>query len=992
MRIRRLHIADFGIFRNQTLENLGPGIVLIGGPNRAGKTSFMQILRYLGYGFPRGGNFPPATHTYHVEADVVFHGSLYSLKLSGHARPQVGGSGRLPSVEELYNGLDEFSYRQLYTISLDELRRIPEGVVGNEAQKLQSVLLGAGLADVACLPQIRAELEKEAHRIGGKNGNPSVYQFKPYYEAIMRGLQKREKALGQVDLYREKQEALKKINEFLQDAQKELKAAEDEKSILAVLQQNYADYQRLRELDSVLGKPEVQDLLAGYPADLREKAVTLRAQYREAQKAFEDKLHLFQQLISDSRYNEKKRALLSCGSRLDTAARRLSGLREKLKVYAEQLGQYYRDAAQLRSDMAAVDESWQDFSRVEEIPIDQIEKDRLVRTLEEYEILSRAVAIRRQVEEIKVSTPAAQLRLYFLLAAGVSALGTGLMFWQLALGAVVGVTGVVGLGLCLMYRALMQGEQRARQQHLLDQLEFLIQKLGKQDISAAALDKQLRETVSLLQGYRRLLGVEEDASSRFLLQRLEAVQDLKRRIRTLRQQETNLREGEKELVRELAELQQLVVEAGYSSSVVTRPAPFRNSGKKDGLIDHFEEILATIEQASDHLTYARELHAAEERYYRVKQAVAALLKQYPECWEIAGGDKQNPERALDYLRALDYFIQQGGKYEEYVAWTREREAICRRIVHSFTSRAMAAFARCSMNEVAATQNTQAPPLPASQPAQTAPLALVSPLAQVAREEKTDSNWYLQVLDILCQQYASGEEVTAALQATERKIAGLQSRVEELQKKKVNLERDMEELSTDTVLASAQAEIDEARSQLEPLAVRYAIYKVAALILKTTHRRFMEKAEDVLLKQASRLLQILTSGEYMQIVPPDDLTEPDFQLIARAGEKVDSTEFLSRGTREQLFLAVRLSRVLEIQPPLPVIVDDSLVNFDTHHRRQAAGIIHTLARTHQVFVLTCHPEIVQYIGEVREDTDIQCWQLENGRFSPSSLSKLISFLS
>jgi len=42
MKIRRLYIGDFGIIRNQLLSDIGGGLVVIGGPNRAGKTSFMQ--------------------------------------------------------------------------------------------------------------------------------------------------------------------------------------------------------------------------------------------------------------------------------------------------------------------------------------------------------------------------------------------------------------------------------------------------------------------------------------------------------------------------------------------------------------------------------------------------------------------------------------------------------------------------------------------------------------------------------------------------------------------------------------------------------------------------------------------------------------------------------------------------------------------------------------------------------------------------------------
>ena len=57
MKIQRLYIGDFGILRNQTLDELDPGLVVIGGLNRAGKSTLMQVLRYLGYGFPRTGTY-----------------------------------------------------------------------------------------------------------------------------------------------------------------------------------------------------------------------------------------------------------------------------------------------------------------------------------------------------------------------------------------------------------------------------------------------------------------------------------------------------------------------------------------------------------------------------------------------------------------------------------------------------------------------------------------------------------------------------------------------------------------------------------------------------------------------------------------------------------------------------------------------------------------------------------------------------------------------
>lgn len=56
MRIKSLYIKDFGIFREQKLEKIAPGMVVIGGPNRAGKTTFLNIIRYLWFGFPSKKN------------------------------------------------------------------------------------------------------------------------------------------------------------------------------------------------------------------------------------------------------------------------------------------------------------------------------------------------------------------------------------------------------------------------------------------------------------------------------------------------------------------------------------------------------------------------------------------------------------------------------------------------------------------------------------------------------------------------------------------------------------------------------------------------------------------------------------------------------------------------------------------------------------------------------------------------------------------------
>ena len=56
-------------------------------------------------------------------------------------------------ASELYP-IDAFTYRNLYTISLDQLARQPEGISDMEMDKLQSGSFRAGLVDIANIPRL----------------------------------------------------------------------------------------------------------------------------------------------------------------------------------------------------------------------------------------------------------------------------------------------------------------------------------------------------------------------------------------------------------------------------------------------------------------------------------------------------------------------------------------------------------------------------------------------------------------------------------------------------------------------------------------------------------------------------------------------------------------------------------------------------------------------------------------------------------------------
>jgi hypothetical protein len=82
----------------------------------------------------------------------------------------------------------------------------------------------------------------------------------------------------------------------------------------------------------------------------------------------------------------------------------------------------------------------------------------------------------------------------------------------------------------------------------------------------------------------------------------------------------------------------------------------------------------------------------------------------------------------------------------------------------------------------------------------------------------------------------------------------------------------------------------------------------------------------------------------------------------------AVESLSRGTREQLFLSLRLalaSSYARRGSPLPLVLDDVLVNFDADRAKAAAAVLRDFAAEgHQLLVFTCHEHLHKLFKSLR----------------------------
>ena len=118
------------------------------------------------------------------------------------------------------------------------------------------------------------------------------------------------------------------------------------------------------------------------------------------------------------------------------------------------------------------------------------------------------------------------------------------------------------------------------------------------------------------------------------------------------------------------------------------------------------------------------------------------------------------------------------------------------------------------------------------------------------------------------------------------------------------------------------------------------------------------------REASSFLSQLTDGKYIRIWTP--LGTNQLQIDSHDGKALP-LEVLSRGTREAVFIALRLSLAAAYARRgvmLPLVLDDVLVNFDGERALHAAATLQTFAELgHQVMMFTCHDHIVEIFHSI-----------------------------
>ena len=162
-------------------------------------------------------------------------------------------------------------------------------------------------------------------------------------------------------------------------------------------------------------------------------------------------------------------------------------------------------------------------------------------------------------------------------------------------------------------------------------------------------------------------------------------------------------------------------------------------------------------------------------------------------------------------------------------------------------------------------------------------------------------------------------------------------------------------------AEAAERAEQLLAGIIPDAEQYLRLTIARLILEEQMERYRQDNQTPVLRRAGELFAKLTLGSFSGLRDEVDDNGKPVLLGVRLDKTEVSVDGMSDGTRDQLFLALRLATIelqRDQQDPLPFVVDDILVGFDDERSKACLEVLAEFAQKTQVLVFTHHSMVAQ----------------------------------
>ena len=946
MIIEGWHIDGFGVFRDRRTAALGPGLTVLHGPNEAGKSTLLAFIRGILFGFPdkrsRGKQplYPPVNGGQHGGRLFVTHdGERFTIARSATSRNRparvydaAGNERAEGELARLLGGADDTLFRNVFGFSLWELQELETLTAQSVRDRIfSSAIAGAGRDARAAADELN-KTARGLYRPDGRAKSHRMYELRQEIRQIDDALAD---ARAAARAYPDKLDAEAGAQQKVADLRADLETRRARKAALERLIRLWPEWSAreaaLGELESARGThwPRTE-AVAPDPAltDLQRRADQLR-----------ESLALQRQRLAEREQHAAKvaQAEANLGHALDTlgagwtaedvdAFRMTIPERESIRAWEDAreaacaqvakreeqrdaAAKQLKDAAErhqeLHADLAAETEPPPDLAtlRAREDALDRLRAE-----LTDLENTRRQAEAKRQaaddraarVTDLDAQRPA---RLLDLVALGLVALGVA----AAAAGFVTGMTAIgIGAGaLLVLFGGGVVAAQRRGRAAQARRLAEARQAHADAAAAAAAAEAEAERRASQVRASAAELGFDgiPDETAR-----LRATSALRESLESRRRLDTK--------ARELADAAKVVAarqhEADAAETALEEAQQARDELEADWTAWKRERGFP------EHLTpqgvrdFAQEIDAARRALAAKREAERTLaqVRDSITAWEDAARailrerGAQTRAEGESLIRAFNAAAEAiAAERDAFARVTAADTAIHREAGHD-TARADALRATLAAGDIDAWRGE---------------------LADLDAELETQQQAYEAAV-------AEAEAARRARETVEQsdEIARLENRRNQV--------------------------LDDMRHTYR----RWQALTAAKALVEETLEQFERERQPTVFANASERLAFFTQGRYVQIrQDPDGQGFSVLDNEQRALAPID----LSRGTREQLYLAVRLGLIeafLGRGTALPLIMDEILVNFDPDRMAAVARELGRFAEGRQVLLFTCHPEVAERV--------------------------------
>lgn len=982
MRIVSIHIYGFGKFIDKQF-NLAPSQgQLFFGENEAGKSTILAFIRAIFFGFPskqsKEERYEPKLSSAYggrITLETEQYGRIEIERIKGRSKGDVkvympdGTVSGEEKLKEILVGIDRTVYQGVFSFGLQDLNDVSQV----QSEELGKYLYGVGMVGRNSIVALEKELAKKQDDLFKPQGKkPAINHLLNEIEQINKKMMElKEEELKYHELIEEKERIRSEIKEkekkiqLLQSKMKKLEMLERIKPY--VIKRNELQNQR-KQYDNLLNDfpPEGGKLLD----ELRIKIEALDERLVELEKRKEIIQHKLKQLnINETiiqsegemkAFQQNIGKLEQINVDMHATIQAIADENQQLTDIIEQLGASW-DTSKIEQTVTTVQvkdelkelvreekrllegkerltediqqrelyltEKKQQCEQLREKLANYRNKENIQQELQViYEALKERALLQQEIAILK----AEQLRTNdkkkkpLLLYVGI------VLFVMLATYGVfvnewfIAVVSVISVVILLM--------------------------LIKENFSKKAQGANDSSLQQKLARYEQLEAENLEEKEKNLSLQLEQIANLERQLEQMESQydfeaDFLLRMKQKlvELHKQLAKLEHDVIQWCEQNKF---PAIKKAQLLHDvyTLVVDGKKHLAAINERNSCL---REWERFEQQFLQQKRKIAEIIHEDPQLshFFIAENSLQKLEREKKKLIEKEQLKQQLAQIEEELMIQQEKKAY-------FEKEQTALFRQANVDNEQQFRE-QAEKFFEMREIDKELVRCVTDLMTLCPDEEKLSDFERNILHKI-ENENTYEEISRELEKGEDEL-------KQLENKHIEISVKLEQLEEATTYSEVVQQFEMKKAELKDKVKDWAIYRLSLKLIEDAKRVYETERQPFVIKKAQQFFSIMTDGEYEQLFAP--VEENTFIVQNKNGLRFTPSE-LSQGTREQLYLALRLALASAYQQyvSFPIILDDIFVNFDAKRAKAAKNVIVEMAKDHQIIFFTCHEHMCSLFSE------------------------------